>query len=85
MGIVSKQVSTLVDVGLGLLVDARYAGADSHEGAGLILTGRLLTQGIYMRLPLERESKKGMHFSYIETVHDAGVVGAEYLASRPQS
>jgi N-acetylmuramic acid 6-phosphate etherase len=85
MQILSKQISNLLDTVLGPLVDARCAGAVPCSEPGLILSGGVLTQGIYQRLLLERVSKKGMQFAYIETVEDPGVVGAEYLASWLQS
>ncbi|KAL3485143.1 hypothetical protein BJX62DRAFT_243259 [Aspergillus germanicus] len=85
MQILSKQISNLVDNVLSPLVDARCAGAVPHSETGLILSGGVLTQGIYQRLLLEMVSEKGMQFAYIETVDDPGVVGAEYLASGLQS
>jgi N-acetylmuramic acid 6-phosphate etherase len=85
MQILSKQISNLLDTVMGPLVDARCAGAVPHSETGLILSGGVLTQGIYQRLLLERVSEKGMQFAYIETVDDPGFVGAEYLASWLQS
>jgi hypothetical protein len=84
MGIVSDQISNLVNTILDPLVHARCANAVPHEETGLILSGGVLTQGIYHRLLLEKLSEKGMQFAYIKRVDDVGLVGAEYLASRLQ-
>ncbi|KAL2832740.1 hypothetical protein BJY01DRAFT_253762 [Aspergillus pseudoustus] len=83
--IASTQVSRLVETALGPLVDARCTRAVPFAETGLVLSGGVLTQGAtYQRLLIEKMAEKGMRFAYVETVGDAGGVGAEYLASRLQ-
>ncbi|KAL4738523.1 hypothetical protein BDV11DRAFT_215909 [Aspergillus similis] len=79
MAIVTSQVKALVDTVLGRLIDPKSQTAVAPEQTGLILSGGVLRHGLYQRLVLERLAERNIDFAYIETVTDAGALGAKFL------
>ncbi|KAL6232084.1 hypothetical protein BDW75DRAFT_243295 [Aspergillus navahoensis] len=81
MAIVTSQVKALVDTVLGRLVDPRSATAVAPEKTGLILSGGVLRHQLFRGLVLERLAARDIQFAYVETITDAGALGARCLAN----
>ncbi|EAW07096.1 putative glucokinase regulator family protein [Aspergillus clavatus NRRL 1] len=78
--IVDGQIESLVNRTLGRLVHPRSVGYLPGEATGLIVAGSVLNHQRYKQLFLEKLQSQGVHFAYVESVSDAGELGARFLA-----
>jgi N-acetylmuramic acid 6-phosphate etherase len=79
--IVSRQIGHLTSRTVARLLDPACAGYVPTELTGLILSGSILNNQAYQDQFLDVLEEKGAEFAYVETVSDAGHLGAKHLTS----
>jgi N-acetylmuramic acid 6-phosphate etherase len=82
--IVSGQVSHLVDITLGRILDPNCQGYVPSTESMLILTGGLMLNETYHTIFQKELLERGIHFKHVEAVTDAAANGAIFLAANSQ-
>ncbi|GAQ10212.1 N-acetylmuramic acid 6-phosphate etherase [Aspergillus lentulus] len=77
--IVSRQIDYLASRTVARLLDPACDGYVPTEHTGLILSGSILKNQAYQDQFLNVLEKTGARFAYVETVSDAGLLGAKHL------
>ena len=80
--IIDSEACIFIDKTLGRLVNPNCAGYATPGKSGLILSGSLMSNSAYKALILRRLESQGIQFQYVETVNDAVLTGARYLATK---
>lgn len=81
-GIIDSQAQIFVDNTLGRLLNPKCVGYAPPENSGLILSGSVMNNSTYKASVLMKLASRGIQFQYVETVNDAVLTGARYLAAK---